>query len=166
MRILRFTFLPLLAITVLLFTSAPAMAGTFLTEVCVSMSSAVVPGDTLKARLAVTNMGNNHFQLTGVGQGASAGPPPGSSPAIAFSGAAEIRSNGDITMSVNFQGPVDVQPVGLAESESLSIFLPVAGGSGLYSSAISGFDSTVPFGAIQGEDHGTAAIVSCTGFPI
>jgi len=137
---------------------APAMAGTFITEVCLSLSSTIAP-NMFKARLGVTHMGNNHFQLNGVIQDSG---PGGTSPTIAVSGDAEIRTNGDIIMSASFQGPVDAFPPGAGESDSFSIFLPVAGG-GTWSNVITSFDLTVPPVAPGGFDfnQGTAAIVPC-----
>jgi len=173
MRILRSTFLPLLTVAVLFITSAPAMAGTFLTEICLSLHSTVFPTDTINSRVAVTNMGNNHFQLSGVSQFISTDPLfPFTSRTTSVSGAGEIRANGDIIMSVNSQVAIDDLPTGVSEADAISILLP-AGGAGSWSDAISGVDSTViaPPGAsspgsFQDEDHGTAAIVSCTGIGI
>jgi len=166
MRIPRLTILPLLAIAVLFITSAPAMAGTFLTEICLSLNSPMAL-QTLNSRLGVTSMGNNHFQLNGVIQDTS---PGGTSPDIAVSGDAEIRANGDIIISANFQGPVDAFVVGGGETDALSIFLPV-GAAGKWSDIISGSDPAdptlqPPLFVFHDEIHGPAAIVSCTGFPI
>jgi len=170
-------YMPLLAGAMLLITSSPAMAGTFVTEICMTLGSTAFPGDVVRTRLGVTDMGMGHFQLNGVGQ-ATFSPAPGQLPitlaTTAVTGGAEFRPNGDIIMTGNTTSADPAVPTS-SEMTGFNILLP-AGGVGSYVSNFSFFDSaaippgsppgTPPGFGGQGSDYGTASIVSCVGFPI
>jgi len=171
MRIPRLTILPLLTVAVLFITSGPAMAGTFVSDICIQLSSTVFAGDKLNLRLGTTNIGGNHFQFNGVIQFVPAGAPP-SAQADSASGSADIRPNGDIVISINDTAqPTSLAP-GSGFSDGISILIPATGTGSFFDNFMindpgnpTAIPPVSPFHGVS-FDEGTAAIVSCTGFPI
>jgi len=149
-------YMPLLAGVMMLF-SAPAMAGTFVSDICLQLNNAGNPNST-KLRVGVTSIGSTHFQLNGVGQFFQAGIPTFSS--VAVSGSADMKANGDFIMSLNWALQLDPLAPTTAEIDAVSIFLPAGGGVGNFSNPF------VNPGFLATEVHGTAAIVSCVGIGI
>jgi len=178
MRILRFTFLPLLAMAASISTSMaaapapviPTLIGTF----CFELSSTFIPGGPNPAppfplwhlKLDATQTTFGHMQLNGTSQQAPFGAQGG--PVFSASGSAVINPNApEINLTVNITQTSAPGAFNFGETDTFGISIPLSLQPGSYADNIMINDLTVnPPLQIVDVDSGNATIIPCTGIGI